>query len=122
MREPSCAGRDIWRRVSYLPSSENCHIRCLERLGELLVLALEQHLDVARGFLIFLLRAQAFDARAEAAFQMIFEARPRQLAVDLDLARAKLKRPIDQIQRFSRERRRQERTVITRAVALRSFA
>ena len=49
---------------------------------------------------------------------MIFEARTRQFAVDVDIASAKLERTIDQIQSFSRERRRQKRAVIIRAVSL----
>ena len=48
---------------------------------------------------------------------MIFQAWPRQFAVDLDLARAELKGPVDQFQRVSRQRRRQERAVIIRTVA-----
>ena len=71
-----------------------------ECLGQLLVAALEQDLNVGRRLLIFLLSAEAFDARAKTAFQMVFETRPRQFAVDLDLAGAKLERAIYEIRAF----------------------
>ena len=67
--------------------------------------------------MIFVLRAQAFDAWSEAAFEMILEARPRQAAIDVDVAGAKLKGAIDKVQSIARERGRQERAVIVRAVA-----
>ena len=47
---------------------------------------------------------------------MIFETRPVCFAVDLHRARAELKVLVDQIERVPRERDRQERTEVARAV------
>ncbi len=69
----------------------------LERTGKFLVSALEQYSNIRRGLSVFALRTEAFDAWAETAFQVIFETRARQLAVDLDLACPKLECAIDQI-------------------------
>ena len=88
-----------------------------ERLGEFLVLALEQRFDVDGGLLIFVLRAEALYARAEAAFEGILETRTRQLAVELDVAGAQLKGAVDEVQRISRERGRQERAILIRSIA-----
>src|SRR5688500_9257588 len=68
----------------------------LERACELFVLSVEQDFYILRGFLIFVLRAEALNARSEAAFQVILETWTWELAVDLDLARAKLEGPVDQ--------------------------
>src|SRR5690606_36876710 len=69
--------------------------------GKLLVTPLEQGTDVAGGLNIFILRAEPFYTWAEATFEMVFEAGPRQFAVDLDIACAKLKRAIDQVKRLA---------------------
>ncbi len=49
---------------------------------------------------------------------MILETRSRRFTIDLDVARAQLKRPVNQIDSPARETGRKERTEIQRAVAL----
>src|SRR6187549_2094929 len=89
-----------------------------EIASELFVLSLEQDLHVAGCFLIFVLRAQSLDTWSEASLEMIFETRTRQFAVDVDIARAKLERTIDQIQSFPCEGLGQKRAVIIRTVSI----
>src|SRR5690606_28690377 len=55
----------------------------LEVGGKLLVAPLEQGTDVAGRLDVLVLRAEPFDTWAETAFEVIFEAGPRQFAVDL---------------------------------------
>ena len=69
----------------------------LEIPCEFFIFAFEQNLHIACGFLIFILCAQSLDARPEAPLEMILETRTRQLAIDIDLACAKLERAIDEI-------------------------
>src|SRR5690606_11864356 len=63
------------------------------------------------------LRAEPFDTRAETAFEVIFEAGPRQFSVDLDIAGAKLESAVDEVECFPRRIPRQERAVVVAAVA-----
>ena len=52
--------------------------------------------------LILFGRAQAFDAGAEAALDVVFETRARVLAVNLDVAGAELERAVDEVNRAPR--------------------
>ncbi len=78
----------------------------------------KQEPHVAHRFLILLRSAQSLDAWAKAAFDVILQTRARRLAIDFDIAGAKLKRSVDYIDRFPRHAGRQEWTKVKRAVLL----
>ena len=104
-------GQLIFVLLGVLPHS------LFQRLCQFFVAALEQGFDIGRRLLIFVLRAEPFNARAETPFEMIFQTGAGKFAVDLDLAGAELEGAVYQIQCVAGERRRQERAVIIRAVA-----
>ena len=70
-------------------------MRDCKLIRQLGVAAFEQHAHIAHGFLIFRRRAQTLDARAETAFDVILETRPRRFAVDFNVAGAQLKSAVD---------------------------
>ena len=66
----------------------------LELVRELFVATFKQQTHVAHSLLVLFRRTQSLDARPEAAFDVILETRPRRFTVDLDVARAQLKRSV----------------------------
>src|SRR5204863_4863636 len=84
----------------------------------LAVPAFEEHPHVAHRLLVLFGRAQAAHAGAEAALDVILKTGARELAVDLDVAGAELERPVDEVNGAARERGREVRAEVERAVAL----
>ena len=81
--------------ISKFSSSEAACIFRVEPRIELLVAALQEEDDVGDGLVVRLPRRQAGDAGTEAGVQVVVEAGPRQLAVDLDRAGPDLEVPRD---------------------------
>ena len=88
----------------------------LEPLDEVTVPALEKEFHVLYGFLVLRKRCQAVNTRAEAAMDVILQARPGTLPIDRDVAIADQKVSLDQLQGLSREARRKKRTEVQRPI------
>ena len=89
-----------------------------QRVGEFGVAAFEQQAHVAYGFLILSRRAQPFDTWSKTTLDVILQTGARRLAVDVNVAGAQLKSPIDQVDGFSRQAGRQKGAEVERAVFL----
>ena len=80
--------------------------------------ALEEQSGVVDGLLILRLRADAVDARRDAALDVVLEARPRALAGDHLVARSDAEQAMRERHRAPRQPRRQERPGVDVLVAL----
>ena len=85
-------------------------------LDQIALAAFEKELHVLDGFLVLRRRCQAVHARAEAAVDVVLQARPRALSVDRDRAVADQEIPLDQPQRLARQASGKERSGIVSAV------
>ena len=76
-----------------------------ERSDEVVVLALQEQTGALHGFLVLLEGGDALDTGCNATFDLVLEAGPRTVAIQLFVAVSDTEEPMHQVLRFSRETR-----------------
>ena len=89
----------------------------LQRARQIGAAAFEKHPHVVNGFGVALGRGQSFHARSQAAPDVVLQARPRIVAVQVELARGNQKVPVDEIDDPIGQAGREVRPEVERAVA-----
>ncbi len=74
-----------------------------EALHQVVALAFEKKAGIAKGFGVALVGGEAFDARAEAALDVVLQARPRVIAGEVDIAGRHEKSLVDEVQDAARQ-------------------
>ena len=112
-------GRDevaiLGRQLVLLASGGGVHA-LVQRASQVGAAAFQKQLHVVHGFGVTLGSGESFDARAETAPDVVLQARPRMIAVQVDLARRNQKVAVNEIDDAIRQAGREVRAEVERAV------